>query len=588
VRTFFRFLKAQRRLWFIWLCLLLAAVATPPLVLAMPLVERRLIDGVVVQHQPRLLLPVMLTYSCLWLLVLLIGSAGTVLRAYLTEQMTMRLRQQLLAHCDRLSLAFSHREHSGRTMALFVSDVPGASALPVTVAIGLSSIMVLVISAGLMFSLSWRFALIVGIVPTIVAGLASVVTRPLRPAQRRAQEKTAELNQRLHESLAGIREVVAFGRQQMQESRFAVTLTELLRLRMRVTYMDTGMQAAQSLFSLTLTLVVLGYGSYLVIHGRTTLGTLFAIRSLFDTLYQHLGQLFGVVGGVQKSLASAERIDAFLSQTPLVYENKSARCPTEVEGAVVFDQVSFSYDPARPVLREVSLSARPKEMIALVGPSGAGKSTLVSLIARFYDPTDGRVLLDGVDLRDLTLTGLRSQIGIVFQDTFLFAATIRENIALGRPDADEAEIMHAARSANAWEFIQCLPDGLDTHVGERGVQLSEGQKQRVAIARAFLRDPRVLILDEPTSALDARSERLLQSALSNLTRGRTTFVIAHRLVTVQQADRIIVLDSGRIVEHGTHSELLKQQGLYRELFELQFGGERLPSEGTSKPVLAPG
>jgi len=225
--------------------------------------------------------------------------------------------------------------------------------------------------------------------------------------------------------------------------------------------------------------------------------------------------------------------------------------------------------------------ARAGETVALVGPSGAGKSTLVSLIARFYDPQEGRVLIDGRDIRDLPLDELRSRIAIVFQDTFLFATTVRENIAFGREGATEEEIIAAAKAANAWEFIQQLPDGLDTLVGERGVRFSEGQKQRLAIARALLRKPLILILDEPTSALDARSEHLLQEALENLMRGCTAFVIAHRLATVQQADRILVMEGGRIVEQGTHHELLEQGGLYRELFDLQFAprvdGQRLPA-----------
>jgi ABC-type multidrug transport system fused ATPase/permease subunit len=222
------------------------------------------------------------------------------------------------------------------------------------------------------------------------------------------------------------------------------------------------------------------------------------------------------------------------------------------------------------VLHDVSFVARPGEVVALVGPSGAGKSTLVSLIARFYDPDEGRVLLDGRDLRDLTLAGLRRHVGIVFQDSFLFATTVRENIAVGRPGADEREIVAAAKAANAWAFVETLPKGLDTYVGERGVKLSEGQKQRIAIARAFLRDPRLLILDEPTSALDARSEHLLQRALDRLVRDRTTFIIAHRLATVRRADLILVVEDGRIVEQGTHDDLMRAGGTYRELHDLQF------------------
>lgn len=242
------------------------------------------------------------------------------------------------------------------------------------------------------------------------------------------------------------------------------------------------------------------------------------------------------------------------------------------------------------VLDGITLAVDTAQIGAVVGPSGAGKSTIASLIARFYDPSAGRVLLDGVDLRDLTLDGLREQIGMVFQDSFLFATTIADNIAIGREGATAADIEAAARAANAWEFISDLPTGLQTQVGQRGVQLSEGQKQRLSIARALLRDPRVLILDEPTSALDARSESLVQAALENLMRGRTTFVIAHRLATIRRADRILVIEHGEIVQQGRHAELLSQEGLYRELFELQFGSAAAhtidPVGGASAPLIA--
>jgi ABC-type multidrug transport system fused ATPase/permease subunit len=337
-----------------------------------------------------------------------------------------------------------------------------------------------------------------------------------------------------------------------------------------VTLLDTAISTGQLLFSLMVTLVLLGYGGYLVIIGRTTLGTLVAMQSLFGLVMQPAGQLVGLVGSVQKALGSADRVYAALDRRPAVADLPGARLAERVAGAVTFEQIEFAYRSGEPVLRDVSFQALPGEVVALVGPSGAGKTTLTSLIGRFYDPAEGRVLLDGVDLRALTLSSLRAEIGVVFQDTFLFASTIRDNIAFGREGADEAAILAAARAANAWEFIERLPKGLDTPVGERGTQLSEGQKQRIAIARALLRDPRILILDEPTSALDARSEHLLQVGLENLIRGRTTFVIAHRLATVRRADRILVLEGGRIVEQGTHAELLARGGVYYELYRLQF------------------
>ena len=585
MRTFLRCLQDYRGLWRIWWPRLLMAALLPAIALAVPLVEKRLIDDVVLPKRLDLLPPVLVLYGSLWLAVTAIQLTSGPLRTYLDERLAIRLRQRLFVHCQLLSVAFSHREHSGRTLALFVNDVPVVvGLLNSTILGGVASLVSLVLGIVAMFSLNWQLAIAAGLFPPLLAAALALVTRPLRPTARRAQEKMAELTERLQENLAGLREVIAFGQARAQGSRLTVTLGDLLRLRMRIAMIDTTLGAGQSFFSVTVTLVIIGYGGYLVIHDQTTFGTLIAMRALFSYVFTPAGQLVGLVSGIQKALASADRVYAFLDQAPHVQERPTARRPEPAGGAVTFDRVSFAYRPDHPVLRSVSFRASPGEVVALVGPSGAGKSTLMSLLARFYDPDAGRILLDGVDIRDLQLDALRDQIGIVFQDTFLFATTIRENIAFGREGADEHEIVAAAHAAHAWEFIERLPDGLGTMVGERGVRFSEGQKQRLALARALLRDPRILILDEPTSALDARSEYLLQSALDNLMRGRTTFVIAHRLATVQRADRILVLDSGRILEQGTHAELLQGQGLYRELVDLQFGGvDRSAGDGSSPP-----
>jgi ABC-type multidrug transport system fused ATPase/permease subunit len=581
--TLRRCLRDYRELWRVWVPLLVLSALFAPILFAIPLIEKQFIDGVLLAQQLDALLPTVGVYAGLWLLTTVGHLLHAALRTYLSERMMLRLRHRLFVHCATLSLAFSTREHSGRTMSLFVNDVPSLAGLfSSTVVTWFGSLVALVVGAVVMFGLNWQLAVVTGIIPPVTAGAAAVLTRPLRPAARHAQVKAAELNERLQENLAGLREVLAFGREQAQTLRFATTLRELVRLRMRVTLMDTAIDAGQSVFSLVVTLVLFGYGGYLVLHGQTTVGTLVAMRSMFSLLFQPAGQIFTLFASMQKSLGAADRVYAFLDERPEVRERPRALAPRRVVGRVAFERVSFAYQPGRPVLHDVSFVAEPGEVVALVGPSGAGKSTLVSLLARFYDPTSGHILLDGTDLRDLTLTGLRRHIGMVFQDTFLFAASVRENIAIGRPDASEADLIAAARAAHAWEFIQRLPHGLDTAVGERGTRLSEGQKQRLAIARALLRDPRILILDEPTAALDARSERLLQAALDNLLRGRTTFVIAHRLATIQRADRILVVDDGRIVERGSHAELLHRNGLYRELFDAQFG----PATSDSRPVVA--
>lgn len=572
VRILTRFLVEQRGLWRIWLPLLLVMSVLPVVSLSMPLVQKQLIDGVFTQRRMDLLPGTVMRYGVLWLLATAIGIVRMVLQGYLGERTVLTLRQRLLDHAGALSLAFWRREHTGRLVALFQNDVPSLAGLFNSVVIGgLAAFIGLVLGAILMIQLNAQLAIVAVLLPPVVVGLGAIATRPLRPMARRVQEKAAELVEQLQENMGGMREIAAFGREETQRQQFSITLHELLRLRMRLAYVAAAFQVGQSVFSLAAFLGIFGFGGYLVLQGRTTLGGLVAMQGLFEQTYSTARYLFAIIREVQTGLASADRVYAFLDEAPAVQERSGARHPNTIAGLVELEHVSFAYRPEQPILHDISFVVRPGELVALVGPSGAGKSTLMSLIARFYDPTAGRVLIDGTDVRDLTLAGLRQQIGIVFQDTFLFSGTIRENIAFGRVGARDDEIMAAAQAANAWEFIGQLPHGLDTRVGERGMQLSEGQKQRVAIARALLRDPRILILDEPTSALDARTEHLLQSALDNLMRGRTTFVIAHRLATVQRADQLLVVNEGRIVERGTHDELRCAGGLYRELHTLQFG-----------------
>ncbi|HLH71979.1 MAG TPA: ABC transporter ATP-binding protein [Chloroflexota bacterium] len=560
--------------WWLLAGLVLIAVLTPLITLRLPLVEKQLIDAVILGQRLSLLPPLLTLYVGLWLGSTCLSTSGRLLQKYFAERLTKRLQERLFAHVEMLSLAFSRQEHSGRTLSLFVNDIPNLTSLLGNGLLGiLGNVVTLVLALAFMFSLNWQLAVTSGILPPLVVVCLWFATRPLRPAMRRAQAKAAEVNERLHEGLAGLRELVTFGEENRQRRDLSRSLGDLLRLRMRIAMLETGLGTGQLVLSLAVSAIILGYGGYLVIRSETTLGTLIAMRSLFGYAFTPASQIFGLVGTLQKARGTADRLQSFLDQTPRVPESPDARWPSNVEGRIEFQGVGFAYTSDHPVLQDISFTAWPGQMIALVGPSGAGKTTIASLICRFYDPTCGRVLLDGQDLRDLTLEGLRRQIGVVFQDTFLFARTIRENVCLGYEDANDAQIIAALRAANAWEFIEGLPNGLDTNVGERGFQLSEGQKQRLAIARAFLRDPRILVLDEPTSALDARSETLLQAALADLTRGRTTFVIAHRLTTVQQADRVLVLSEGKVVQQGTPAELLRRPGLFRELYELHFGGD---------------
>lgn len=583
-----RFIDDNRGLWKVWLPLVVLAVAAPILGAILPLVQKKLIDDVVLPRRMDLLAETAMLYAGVWIASTVILVIAGILRSYLGERISMRLRQRLFDHSEELSVAFSRQQHSGRTVSLFVNDVPSLTGLfSTTIVSGFGGLIAIVVGGFVMFRLNTELALAAAMTPLFVAAGAAVVTRPLRPASRHAQAKAAELNERLQENLSGIREVVAFGREEMQTRRFQLSLSELLRLRMRVTFIESTIGVGASLLSLAATLTIFIYGSYLVIESRTTLGTVLAMQSLFGLLFQPASQMMGLFTSAQKALGAADRIYEFLDEDPTV-EDDGPFVLTDVDGNVTFDSVDFTYPTGERVLSAVSFVANPGEVVALVGPSGAGKSTIASLLARFYDPDSGSIRIDDCDIREIALENLRGLIGFVFQDTFLFNDSIRDNIAFGNPDATDDEIVAVATAAHALEFIERLPRGFDTRVGERGMHFSEGQKQRIAIARTLLRDPRILILDEPTSALDARSERLLQAALENLMQGRTTFVIAHRLATVQRADRILVVDGGRIVEQGTHDELLWQHGLYRELFELQFGPIPEPdaAPSTPEPLLA--
>jgi subfamily B ATP-binding cassette protein MsbA len=318
------------------------------------------------------------------------------------------------------------------------------------------------------------------------------------------------------------------------------------------------------------TLILLWYGGYRVLNGATSSGTIIAFIYLIRELYNPINRISEMNTILNNSLAAIDRVFEIFDIEPDVQEKPNATRLTDVKGQITFDNVTFGYEAENPILKNIKLDVQPGEVIALVGASGAGKSTLVQLVPRFFDPQEGRILLDGTDVRDVKLRSLRSQIGMVAQETLLFSGTIRENLMYGRPDADIEDLKGAARAAHAHEFIKKMPHGYNTVLGERGARLSGGQKQRVAIARAFLTDPRILILDEATSALDSESEALIQDALIELMRGRTNIVIAHRLSTILGADRIAVMENGRILDIGPHEELLKRNLQYAKLYNTQF------------------
>lgn len=499
------------------------------------------------------------------------------LSAWLAHRVAYDLRNRLYDHIQNLSFAFHDHTHTGELMSRCTSDVSDVEGFTsVGVAEFINIVILLIAALAILFRIHPGLAAASLAPIPVVAFITVRFGRRIGPLFQRIQEQHAAMTAILQEDLTGIQVVQAFVREPYEIQRFREANEELMRRRL-ATIREWSFNFPMMTFVISLgTAIILWYGGNLVNGGRLTVGTLVAFNSYLGMLAAPVQRLGWLVDMAADAVASGRRIFEILDTPSPVREKPGAVDLPAGAGRVEFRDVGFAYGE-EPTLEHVSFVAEPGQIVALVGETGSGKSTIIHLIPRFYDVTEGRILVDGYDIRDVTLRSLRRQIGIVLQDTFLFSATIRENIAYGREDATEEEIVAAAKVAHAHEFIMQFPDGYDTLVGERGITLSGGQRQRVAIARALLMNPRILLLDDSTSSVDTETERLIQDALARLMVGRTTFVIAQRLSTVMRADQILVLERGRIVERGTHAQLLAQGGRYATIYEQQIR----PTDGHS-------
>jgi len=541
--------------------------------LAVPLGLRALVDAVFEQGNTRLLNRLTVGLVVLFLAQAALSFFGQYLLKWTGERVVADLRQKLYAHLHRLSLNFFSRNRTGDLTSRLVGDVASVrKAATQALADLLTQSLSLLGSLALMLILNWRLSLVVLAVVPAVTGAAVYFGRKIRRLARRVQDRLADTTAIAEEALAGMRVVKGFARSGHETERYADAVEALFEQARRRVLLSVGFRTLVGLLFFGALVGVFWFGGREVLAGRLTAGDLVAFVFYAFNIARSVGQLSGLYTTFNSAAGASERIFELLDEKPEIADAPDARELPPVEGSVAFESVTFAYEPGADVLSEITFDVEPGQTVALVGPSGAGKTTLMSLIPRFYDPQEGRVAVDGTDVRRVTLRSLRRQVALVSQEVQLFAASIGENIRYGDLDATDAEVEEAARTANAHGFITELDGGYNAEVGERGVRLSGGQRQRVAIARALLRKAPLLLLDEATSSLDAASERAVQRALDRLMAGRTTFVIAHRLSTVQGADRILVLDEGGLVETGTHAELMARPGgLYREMAAIQLG-----------------
>jgi subfamily B ATP-binding cassette protein MsbA len=554
--------------------------------LVLPYSTRYLIDNVIVKHQVQLLRPLVLAVMGATIIQGITSFSLTQLLSKAAQRLITELRQKVQSHIGRLAVSFHDSNKSGTLVSRIMTDVEGVRNL---IGTGLVDLVGGVLTAGIalvvLFRISTMMTLIAFTFLTCFALALRKAFGTIRPIFRERGKITAEVTGRLSESLGGVRVVKGYHAEEREENVFSSGVLRLLDNVMRTLTATSVMSLSASLLLGIVGAVIMYVGARQIMSGALTIGGFFTYTLFLGFLIAPIMQIVQVGTQLTEAIAGLERTHEILSENREDQDPKRTFTLPEIQGNVDFVHVGFSYDGSRKVLNDVSFHSAPGTVTALVGSSGSGKSTTIGLISAFYAPTEGKVLVDGIDLSTVRLDSYRTQLGVVLQESFLFDGTIRENVAFSRPDATEEQLMRACRIARVDEFAESFPDQYDTIVGERGVKLSGGQRQRISIARAILAEPRILILDEATSSLDSESEAMIQEGLSYLMKGRTTFVIAHRLSTIRRADQILVIEQGEIVERGTHEELYAAHGRYHELYTRQHGLEAnlflAPGEGDS-------
>lgn len=556
-------------------CTMLAAAGN----LYLPWIFRDMIDKVLSAKDAYMLNMISASIVIIFLLRGIFLYGQNYLMSFVGQHVIIDIRSEVFRKLQRLSMSFYDRNKTGTIMSYVTNDVSALQGAMVDNTIELvTESIILVGSVCAMTYLDWKLTLFTILTFPVVLYFMNFFGKKIRRSGGMIQEATAEITSVLQEAVSSARVVKSFVREQYEIDRFVRENEANLKANLKnAKYMATLTPTIEFVAALGVTMI-LWFGGHNVIDGETTAGSLVAFLAYAVNISNPIKRITRVTGNIQRALAAAQRVFDVLDLAEEVKDLPDAKALPAVTGSVSFEHVSFSYNEGDEILHDLSFAVKPGQAIGLVGPSGAGKSTVASLLPRFYDCDAGVIRIDGTDIKHVTLDSLRNQVGIVPQETILFNGTVYDNILYGRLDATKEEVEEAAKAANAHNFIMGLPDGYNTRLGDRGVNVSGGQRQRIAIARAVLKDPRILVLDEATSALDTESERLVQEALNRLMIGRTSIIIAHRLSTIKNADRILVLDKGKLTEDGTHEELMEKNGLYAHLYQIQYHNSKEESD----------